>query len=274
MMPTIGAIVIAKNEEAMIANCLDTLRWCDEVLVVNNDSNDATSGIAHQWGARVITTSGTFAELRNEALKKSKTDWLFYVDADERVTPSLAQEIKALIQQPQAATDSAYAVNRTNVLYGQHLEHGGWGEDWVVRLFDRTKLKTWAGDVHEHAEIEGKEGKLQEKLVHFTHRDIISGLIKTTQWTPIEAKLLAEATHTPKVTVGLIIRKTLMELFRRLVRNQGYKDGLPGWIEALVQAMNRMLVYMQVWELQQKPSLPEKYQQYERSIVELWKRSQ
>jgi glycosyltransferase involved in cell wall biosynthesis len=270
MTPTISAIVIAKNEEAMIANCLDTLRWCDEVVVVNNDSSDATVGIAHRQGARVITTSGTFAELRNEALKRSKTDWVLYVDADERVTPALAQEIKKVIDQPEHV---AYAVNRTNVLYGQHLQHGGWGEDWVVRLFERTKLKTWAGEVHEHAEVDGSEGKLSEKLVHFTHRDIISGLIKTAHWTPIEASLLAASSKTPKVTLGLILRKTLMELVRRLITKQGYKDGLTGWIEALVQAMNRMLVYMQVWELQQKPSLPEKYQQYERSIVELWKRA-
>ncbi len=270
MTPTLSAVVIAKNEEAMIANCLDTLRWCDEILVINNDSTDATVEIARQGGARVITAVGTFAELRTEALKHAKTDWLLYIDADERVTPTLAQEIKIVLE---TADHAAYAINRTNVLYGQHLQHGGWEDDWVVRLFDRTKLKHWAGDVHEHAVVEGSEGKLQEKLIHFTHRSIVSGLLKTAEWTPIEAQLLAASSKTPKITLGLILRKTLMETFRRGIQRQGYKDGLVGWIETLVQAMNRMLVYMQVWELQQKPSLPDKYHQYERSLVELWKRA-
>ncbi len=265
--PTISAVVIARDEEAMLANCLDTLKWCDEVIVVDNVSKDATRGIAEREGARVVVAEGSFADLRNEALKYSQSDWIFYIDADERVTPALAEEIQHLIQQP---TADAYKVNRNNVLYGSHLQHGGWGDDWVVRLFRRANLKRWAGKVHEHAEMEGETSELQEKLVHFTHRDVISGLLKTAQWTPIEADLLTEASQTPRVTIGLIWRKTVMELIRRLIFKKGYADGAAGWIEAMVQAMNRMLVYIQVWERQQQPSLKDRYQQYEKSIVKLW----
>jgi len=265
--PTISALIIARDEEAMLANCLDTLKWCDEIIVVDNLSKDATRGIAEREGARVIASEGSFATLRNEALQHSKSDWLFYVDADERVTPALADEVQLTVE---TATHQAYAVSRNNVLYGSHLEHGGWGQDPVVRLFKRTALKRWSGDVHEHAEIDGSTGSLKERLVHFTHRDVISGLLKTAEWTPIEAQLLVDAEHTPTVTVGLIWRKTIMELVRRVLQKKAYKDGAAGWIEAMIQAMNRMLVYIQVWEKQQKPSLKDRYQQYEKSIVKLW----
>lgn len=268
MSASIAAIIIAKNEEEMIANCIETVRWCDEVLVVNNDSSDATVGIAHRAGVKVITATGTFAELRNEGLSKCTTDWVFYIDADERVTPALATEIKAIIQSDSPLT--SYLIGRQNMLYGSHLQHGGWENDQVVRLFKRTDLKTWAGSVHEHAEVSGEQGLLHESLVHLTHRSVISGLEKTIEWTPIEAELLFAA-HTAPVTLMTLLRKGFMEVWRRAIVKQGYKDGLVGWIEALVQGMNRMLVYMQVWEKQQKPSLPERYQQYEKAIHQLWK---
>jgi glycosyltransferase involved in cell wall biosynthesis len=251
----------------MIANCLDTLTWCDEVIVVDNNSSDATAQIAERLKARVVKAEGNFADLRNEALRRAKTDWIFYVDADERVTPALADEIKLMAE---VAEHQAYAVGRNNILYGHYLQHGGWEQDYVVRLFQREKLISWAGEVHEHAQVEGTTGRLKEQLAHFTHRNTISSLQKTIEWTPIEAHLLAQAEHTPKVGIGLILRKGVMEFIRRAILKKGRRDGTAGWVEALVQGINRMLVYIQVWELQQKPSLTERYEQYERSVVKLW----
>jgi glycosyltransferase involved in cell wall biosynthesis len=274
MPATIAALIIAKNEEEMIANCIETLRWCDEIIVINNESADATVGIAHRLGAKVVTASGTFAELRNQGLAKAKTDWVLYVDADERVTPALAAEIKKVIgaslEESVVTPPTSYLINRQNILYGSYLQHGGWEEDGVVRLFNRESLKTWVGSVHEHAEVSGHQGTLKQSLIHFTHRSVVSGLAKTIEWTPIEADLLYQA-GTPPVTVRTLLRKGLMEVWRRAVVKKGYRDGAVGWIEALIQGMNRVLVYMQVWEKQQKPTLPERYQQYEKAIHTLWK---
>lgn len=267
-MTTITAIVIAKNEEAMLANCLETLKWCDEVLVVDHYSADATVGIAERAGARVVQAEGSFAQLRNEGLARSKTDWLLYIDADERVTPSLADEIKTVMHD---TTHAAYSVGRNNILYGHVLAHGGWQNDRVVRLFQRAALKKWAGEVHEHAEIEGTTGELKEALVHLTHRSVASSLMKSREWTPIEAHLLFEA-GIPAVTGKTLIRKAVMEAWRRIIVKGGYRDGVVGWVEGLTQAMNRLLVYMQVWELQQKPPIADRYQRYEQSIADLWKK--
>lgn len=268
MTPTISAIVIAKNEADMLANCLETLKWCDEVIVVDHDSLDTTPEIAKRLGARVVHANGSFAEIRNEGLRLCKSDWVLYIDADERVIPDLAKEIRRVLAEPQ---HTAYSVSRSNVLYGHVMTHGGWERDRVVRLFQRDKLKQWAGEIHEHAEVEGSTGALETQLLHLTHRNIVQGLLKTADWTPLEAKLLFEAQVKP-VTLGTLLRKGLMEVFRRAITRGGYRDGLAGWIEALVQGMNRMLVYMQVWELQQHPTLPDRYQKYEETVAELWKR--
>jgi len=265
-MPTITAIVITKNEAEMLANCLDTLQWCDEVIVIDNNSVDATVGIADRAGARVIAQAGTFSELRNEGLKRTKTDWILYVDADERVTPKLAQEIKATMAE---AAHHAYKVSRSNIMYGHVIDHGGWDQDVIVRLFRREHLIHWEGDVHEHAVINGTTGQLQQLLVHFTHRTVITSLLKSAAWTPLEARLL-HAANTAPVKPMTLIRKTVMEVIRRVVFKGAAKDGTAGWVEALTQGMNRLLVYMQIWELQQKPSIPDRYQRYEASIMELW----
>lgn len=274
---TLCAVVIAKNEAVNIANCLETLKWCDQVLVIDNESEDGTEVIAERMGARVVSMTGSFAELRNEALKRAKTDWLLYIDADERVTPALAKEIQRVMMEGGAeaasqAAPSAYAINRANVMYGEVFHHGGWQHDWIVRLFKREKLQSWVGEIHEHAEVEGETGRLKEQLIHFTHRGVIPSLQKSVAWTPIEARLLFESGIAP-VTASTLLRKTVMEFLRWLFARKGNRDGMAGWVEGLTQAMNRLLVYMQVWELQQKPSIPEKYREYEESIAKLWKKS-
>lgn len=267
MTPTVSAIVIARNEAEMISNCLDTLTWCDEVVVIDNQSIDHTAEIAERWGARILKGSGDFATLRNLGLQKCKADWLLYIDADERVIPTLAKEIRTVIVD---TTHNAFRLSRSNVLYGHLLTHGGWQNDKVVRLFRRESLVKWEGEVHEHAVSEGTTGELKTQLLHLTHRSIVDGLHKSSQWTPVEAKLLYEA-GIPKVKATTIIRKGVMEVWRRIVKQKGYQDGVVGWVEALVQGINRMLVYMQVWELQQKPSIPERYQKYETQVSRLWK---
>jgi len=266
---TITAIIIAKNEEEMLVNCLETVRWCDEILVIDNNSIDKTAQLAEANGARVVSAkSNNFSELRNEGLKKSKTDWVFYLDADERVTPKLAQEIQVHVETNDA---QVLRLKRQNIYYGQLVTHGGWGEDLLERVFMRSALKTWQGQVHESPEYTGQAITLHQELVHLTHRNTRDNLLKSADWTLIEAKLLYEA-KSPEVKILTLFRKTIMEFVRRLVFKKGYQDGPVGWIESMVQGMNKFLVYLQLWELQQKPTLPEQYQQAEKEIVELWKK--
>jgi (heptosyl)LPS beta-1,4-glucosyltransferase len=268
MKPTLTAIIITKNEETMIANCIDTLGWCDEILVIDSGSTDATIGLAEKAGARVVETSAkSFAEIRNTAISEAKGEWLFYIDADERVMPQLAKEILVQMETNSAA---ALTLKRQNMMYGKFFEHGGWDNEKFTRVFRRTSFKGWKGDIHESSVFEGNAVELHTPLIHLTHRNTIDGLKKTIEWTPMEAKLLHDG-NTPPVKLQTIFRKGIMEFFRRAFLKQGKKDGMEGLIEAVVQGINRMLVYIQVWELQQQPSLTQKYQNQEIAIQNSWK---
>ena len=258
MSNKLTAIVIAKNEEAMLPACLETLTWCHKIIVVDCASTDKTAEIAESFGARVIGFEHpSFAKIREKGLSLVETDWLIYVDADERVTPALAKEIMLYIEQDEA---DALVINRDNVCYGQRFAHGNWQHDQVIRVFRKSAIKGWQGEIHESPIFHGKKIKLVQKLIHLTHRSTQENLFKSANWTIKEAKLLASAPQTSRVTFKTIMRKGLMEFYRRAFKYRGRKDGLAGLIEALVQAINRMLVYIQVWELQQKPSLPMLYE--------------
>lgn len=266
----ISAVIIVKNEEMMIANCIDTLRWCDEIIIVDDHSSDRTPELAEQAGAIVVKNTGkTFASARNTGREVANGQWLLYVDADERATPALMRAVRSVVQDPAAA--EAYQIPRRNIHYGSWLQFGGWGSDAVVRLFRRSALKTWRGDIHEHAEITGAERRLSEELIHLTHRSVRDGLEKSIHWTAIEARLLFAAGHKPIGMVRLL-SIPIRSFLKSMIKMQAFKDGAPGWIEAMVQAMNRFLVYAQLWELQQKPTLPEQYAKYEQDIAKLWQR--
>jgi glycosyltransferase involved in cell wall biosynthesis len=268
MKQKITAIILTRNEEAMIEGCVRTLSWCDEILVLDDSSTDETTRKAESLGARVVQFSHpSFARKRNEALKHAKNGWVFYVDADERVTPTLAKEILVHIETEDAA---AFRCRRENYSYGTYFQHGGWQNDWVTRVFKKDALEEWTGDIHESPVFSGTAFDLHSPLIHFTHRSTEENLRKSADWTKVEAELLYKS-GVPPVTLFTLFRKGWMEIFRRGIKQNGRKDGMAGWIEAIVQGINRVIVYIQVWELQQKPSLPERYQKREQEITAMWK---
>jgi len=268
MQTNLTAVIIAKNEEQMLANCLETLNFCQKVIVLDTGSSDQTAKIAENYGCKLVNFSHeSFAKLREKAATLVETDWLFYIDADERVTPALAKEILLHIEQNDAVVMS---IKRENVCYGTLFKHGNWQNDWVTRVFHQRALLGWQGEIHESPLFEGQALQLQHKLVHLTHRNTQDNLRKSADWTIKEAKAL-EAAMVRKVTLLTILRKGLMEFYRRAFKYRGYRDGMPGLIEALVQAINRMIVYIQVWELQQKPSLKLLYEKEEQVIQKLWR---
>lgn len=266
----ITAVIIAKNEESMIANCIDTVRWCTTVLVIDNGSEDRTAQLAERQGATVVSAQGLgLAELRNLGLQQVKTPWVLYIDADERVTPALKKEIQQAISS--VGSHSAYRIPRNNIHYGKWMQHGGWQHDKLVRLFHTQTIKQWEGDVHEHAEIEGSTADLHEPLVHLTHRNMIDGLKKSYEWTEIEALLLFNAHH-PQMSALRLLKVVIWDFLYRMVALKAYRDGTPGVIEAMVQSMNRFMVYERLWELQQNPSLRETYEKIEKDIVRVWQK--
>lgn len=251
MKNKLSVVIIARDEEEMIGDCLKSVAWADEVVVIDTGSADKTATIAQKQANRVIElkfTGHDFSGWRNRGLKEARNDWLFYLDADERVTPLLKKEILEAIGK---SDFTAYALPRRNFYLGKEMHYGGTWPDYVQRLFQREKLKAWREKLHEHPEFAGKMGKLQNPLIHLTHRDLSSMLVKTISWTEIEAKLLFKANH-PPVVWWRILRMMLAKFWERVVKQQAWRDGIEGWINSIFEVFNTFIIYARLWELQQK----------------------
>src|SRR5258708_15156190 len=145
----ISAIIITKNEEKMVGDCLKSLKFVDEILVIDTGNTDKTNTIAKKGGAKVVKYEGDgkFADWRNKGLKEAKCDWILYIDADERITSLLRNEIQNITQEKN--TKSAYAIPRKNFIFGKEFKHSGQYPDYQKILFKKSELVCWIGEVHE-----------------------------------------------------------------------------------------------------------------------------
>lgn len=249
----LSVIILTRNEEKMIKDCLESIRWADEIILVDSGSTDKTIEIAKKFGAKIIEVPSKkleYAKWRNKGLEEAKGDWILYLDADERVTPGLKKEIKQIISASKSE-NFAHAIPRRNFYLGKEVRFGGAYPDYVKRLFKRDKLKKWEGRLHEEPVYEGELEHLKEPMVHLTHRDLSSMVEKTRRWSKIEAELLYQAKH-PPVSWWRILRIMLGELWLRGIKQQGWRDGTVGWIEIIYQMFSRFITYARLWERQQK----------------------
>ena len=259
----LSVIVLTYNEAENLEACLQSVSWADEIIVIDGGSSDKTVPLARKFTHKTFHQPLTsFAKQRNLGARKAKGKWLFYLDADERVTKRLCQEIEESIKRGEA---SALKMPRQNYFLGRKVKHGGFWPDYVTRIFRKENFKKWQGKIHESPQFSGVVETLESPLIHLTHRSIKAGIKKSADWTYLEAKLFLKANH-PSVTWWRLMKVMVWEFGYRYLKLGGFKDGFVGFLEAVIQAWNRFLVYAQLWELQQKPSLPERYQQIEKEI--------
>lgn len=243
-------LIIAKNEEAYIGDCLKSARWADEVVLMDTGSTDKTIEIAKRMKVKILSNKFSgglqFAKWRMEALSCAKSKWVLYLDADERITPELKDEINLVTKSSKCV---AYSIPRRNFLLGKELHHGGWWPDYVKRLFLKESLKGWKGSLHEEPIINGHMGYLSSPMIHLQPETIEPMFQKTIVWSRLEAKLLFDSNH-PQVAWWRVIRMGVTTLFDRLIKKQGFRDGVEGVIESFFQAFHYMIVYIQLWEMQ------------------------
>lgn len=242
----IAAIIITKNEQDMIKDCIMSLGWVDEILVVDSQSDDNTAEIATRLGVKVIVHPfKDFADQRNFAFRQTSAEWILYVDADERISLKLAEQIKTLLNGSNAK--DAYRLRRQNYYFGKRWPH----DDHLERLFKRHALVTWYGLVHESPKITGLLGSLNESLLHFTHTDLDSMLSNTIIWSKIEADLRLKANH-PPITRLRLIKVALSSFVNSYFNQRGFSAGTVGIVESIYQAYSMFITYARLWEMQQK----------------------
>ena len=239
MSATLTAIVIAQNEAHHIQACLQSLSWADQRLVVDGGSVDGTAELALEEGARVLARPfDTFARQRNHAIDQCATEWVLFVDADERVEPALAQEIVQTLEQP---AHQGYWVPRRNLMLGRWVRHAGWWPDYQLRLvrrgggrYDETR------DPHELMDIQGSAGHLETPLLHHNYSSISSLFSRQRVYAQREARsLLAQGVA---VQQRSLFSQPVREFFRRYLALQGYRDGPLGLLLAIVMAWYRYQV--------------------------------
>lgn len=260
----LSIIVIARNEQETIKTCLESVKWADEIIVIDNGSKDKTADIAKDSGARVLNfESDDFSKTRNRGMEEAKGDWVLYVDADERVLTPLKDEILELIN----SQKSAYAVSRKNIIFGEEVSYGPYKNDWVIRLFKKSNFETWVGKVHEYGKFSGELGYIKNSLLHLTHRDLNHFMLKALEWSKIDAKLRLDADH-PKMTKLRFIRILTTQFFVELIKRKGLFGGTVGIVDSVLQVFSFYMTYVRLWEMQQQKPINEVYKEIDKKLVE------
>ena len=221
---TLAAIILTKNEEHHIGPCLDSLAWADRRVVFDSFSSDRTCEIARACGAEVIQyLFSDFASQRNAALDTVEADWIFFVDADERATPALGQEIRSMIEK--AGNVSGWYVPRDNYLFGKLTRGAGYWPDHQMRLLRRGYAR-YERPASEIVELEGQSGYLKNPLIHYNYESIAQFHAKQQARIDFEAMNLYQQKAKSKFYTPYTM--TLKHFWWRFGRLKGYRDGWHG----------------------------------------------
>jgi glycosyltransferase involved in cell wall biosynthesis len=244
---TLAVCVVTRDEEDRIGDCLASVAFADEILVVDSGSTDRTVGIARERGARVIVRDWPgYAAQKNFAQGQVAAAWVLSVDADERVTPELARQIRALIAAAPDGVAGASVPRRTWYL-GRWIRHGGWYPDRKVRLARRGRGR-WEGEhIHERLAVDGAVRALDGDLLHFTYRGISDHLLTIDRFTTEAARAMA-ARGARGAAVGMLVQPPLKFLKMYLLK-AGFLDGLPGFVVAVLGSYYVFLKYAKLREL-------------------------
>lgn len=246
MKNSIAVVIYTHNEEKNILECINSAKLLTEsVYVIDMKSSDQTVSIAEKHGANIHTFpySQYVEPAREFGIRKAKSDWVFILDADERITKELAQEIQEKIMNKV----SFFKVSRKNMFAGTTwLKHGGWWPDYQMRLINLKSFLSWPKQIHSTPQITGNCEYLTNSLLHLFHGKIDEMVKKTISFENIESDLLFQAKK--PVTIITFFRKFLGELVRRLIIKKGFLDGSIGIIESIYQAYSKTITYLFLYE--------------------------
>jgi glycosyltransferase involved in cell wall biosynthesis len=238
------AVVIAKNEAKNISVCIPTLSFANEVLVIDNGSTDQTAQIASKLGAKVIKFSSQddFSRIRNFALKQANYDWILFLDADEIVTPDLADEIRNAL----TSDFSGFMLQRIDYMWNQQLHFGDTGNVYLLRLA-RKSQGLWCGAVHETWTVSGKIGKLSQPLFHYPHPSMYEFLDSIDHYSTIRAQEL----FTQHFSANLlkVVSYPFGKFFQLWLLKLGFLDGTAGFIHAMTMSFYSFLVQAKLYFL-------------------------
>lgn len=239
-MEKLSVTIISLNEEKKIGKALESVKWADEIIVVDSGSSDKTLEICKKYTDKVFHNDWPgYAAQKNFATDKANHDWILSIDADEEVTPELAFEIKETLKAPQAP---AYALPRHVFYLGRWINFSGWYPDHKVRLFHRDKAKWTGNHVHETVEVSGSVKYLLSDLNHYTFDTVEDHINTMNKYTSLETG------SDKKSGYFEILFRPPFAFFKSYILKQGFRDGFPGLIIGLTTACHVFLKYTKLWE--------------------------
>ena len=247
-MTVLIGIILTYNESAHITDCIESLRFCDEIVVFDSFSTDDTMSLAMWAGVRMMQHPfSNYPTQRNAALEavSDVADWVLFVDADERVSPQLAAEVREVIEKPGYA---AWQIPRHNYIFGKLTKGAGWYPDYQTRLlrvgnahYDPERT------VHETAVLDGTLGSTTHPFIHYNYRDLAQFLEKQRRYTAYDAQMLYAQGVSAKLKQ--LISMPLRHFWWRFITLEGYRDGLHGLRLSLLMAWNEYRKYRQLAHL-------------------------
>jgi len=243
-MEKISVIIITTNEEENIEGCLKSVVWADEIIVVDSESKDRTIEITEKFTSKIFSKKWEgFAIQKRYALSLASNEIVLNLDADERVSEKLRDEIQKL-----DFNSNGYFIPRENYFLNKKITTCGWEKDFQLRLFKKSKTKVTKKLIHEGFVVDGKTGYLKYPLIHYTFTSIEKSFSKINKYSTLQA--LESYRNKKKVTSSTIISHGLSAFLRYYFSLKGYKDGIHGLMISLFNSITTLLTYMKIWEYQ------------------------
>ncbi|HZI99053.1 MAG TPA: glycosyltransferase family 2 protein [Gemmatimonadaceae bacterium] len=243
MTTSVTIVIAARNEAMNISACIESVRWADEILVVEDGSSDNTVALAEKAGATVIANPFvTIGLQRNVAIERAKSKWILVIDADERASPALAQEVSKVITAPRF---DAYRVPRRNFFLGREVRHGGWDSDKPIRLF-RSSIRYNESRVHEHVEVSGEVGELESALTHEPYPTLHSWFEKLSRYSEWWAQDRYD--RGTRTRIASVIFRPKFRFLSVFILRGGWMDGARGALLAGMASVSVFAKYARLWE--------------------------
>ena len=247
----ISVVVLTKNEEEKIAQCLDSVKWADEIIVVDDGSTDRTVEIARRYTDKIfIKKMDNQGRHRNWADNQAKNLWVLSLDADEIVTPELKDELSRVLVN--GIVESGFTVPRKNYLGNYWVKYGGWYPSGQLKLFRKDKFKWEEAEVHCRAFLDGKCGHLKGDIIHYSYRNFEDFLKKLNRQTTWEARKWYR--QGKPMRLGRFAWRVIDRFFRTYVVKKGFKDGLIGFMVAFNAGLYQFMSYLKYREIVLKES--------------------
>jgi glycosyltransferase involved in cell wall biosynthesis len=243
----LSVILITKNEEANLKDCLESISFANEIIIVDSQSTDQTINIAKSYGAKLEITDDWpgFGPQKNRALNLATQDWVLSIDADERVTPELQKEILDVIQS--SPSHDCYAIPRSSWYCGRFMKHSGWYPDYVDRLFKRGTAKFSDHLVHERLLPDGEVVRLKNHFLHYSYRSFEQVLKKVDSYSTASAIQAYRKGQKGSVTQAL--SHGFWAFFRTYILRKGFLDGRYGLALAISNGATSYYKYLKLWQL-------------------------